>query len=173
MIPLFVIGVWQLYEGIKPAGAWWSIPPFLLLSSFFINGAICHYLFPFIGAAIKAQAQLRGVDNDVVGTLVQTMLDYLRVPYYIVLGSLILGSLWFAAAILLRPTYFPPWMALLSPAFPIGAAFLFTSILPAPIGGYLFPPLVHLATPFIFGTSTVLLWNAEGDFSEESARNIL
>lgn len=27
----FVIGVWQLYEGIKPAGAWWSIPPLLLL----------------------------------------------------------------------------------------------------------------------------------------------
>lgn len=155
----FVIGVWQLYEGIKPAGAWWSIPPFLLLSHFFISGAIFHFLVPFIGAAVKAQAQMQGSDYQSMETVVQTMRAYWLVPYITCLMSLITGSLWFGAAVLFRPTHFPRWMAALSPLFPIGAAFLITRWLPAPYGGYLLPPFVHFATPLIFGSSTALLWN--------------
>ncbi len=157
----FVVGVWQLYEGIKPAGAWWSIPPFLLLSNFFICGAIFHFLVPFIGAAVKAQAQMQGGELQTMETLVQTMRSYWLAPYIIAIVSLVIGSLWFACAVLMRPTYFPKWMAALSPLFPIGAAFLITRWLPAPFGGYLLPPFVHLATPVIFGASTALLWNVK------------
>lgn len=165
----FVIGVWQLYEGIKQAGAWWSVPPFLLLSCFFISGAIFHFLVPFIGAAVKAQAQMRGADYQTMETLVQTMRRYWLVPYVTSAVSLVAGSLWFAAAVLFRPTRFPRWMAALSPLFPIGAAFLITRWLPAPFGGYLLPPFVHFATPFIFGSSTALLWNVKIDSSKESS----
>jgi hypothetical protein len=148
-----------LYEGIKPAGGWWSIPPFLLLSCFFLAGAIFHFLIPFMGAAVKAQQQTQGVRHETVETLVQTMRSYWLAPYYAAAVSLAIGTLWFAAAILFRPTHFPRWMAALSPGFPIGAVFLLTRWLPAPVGGYLFPPFVHLATPLIFGASTALLWN--------------
>lgn len=173
----FVIGVWQLYEGIKPAGAWWSVPPFLLLSCLFISGAIFHFLVPFIGAAVKAQAQMRGAEYDVMESFVQRMRSYWLVPYITGLASLVMGSLWFAAAILFRPTYFPKWMAALSPLFPIGAAFLITRWLPAPFGGYLLPPFVHLATPFIFGSSTALLWNvpinsSNGSSGDDSVLNL-
>jgi hypothetical protein len=168
VIIVFVVGVWQLYEGIKPAGAWWSIPPFLLLSYFFVSGALFHFLFPFIGAAVKAQAQMQGVGYETTGTLIQTMRSYWLVTYYISAVSLAIGTLWFSAAVLLRPTHFPRWMAALSPGIPIGAAFLLTRWLPAPVGGYLFPPAIHFATPLIFGASTALLWNAEVDSSEEA-----
>ena len=57
-------------------------------------------------------------------------------------------------AIIFRRTYFPRWMAALSPGIPIGVAFLITRWLPAPFGGYLLPPAVHFATPLIFGAST-------------------
>ncbi len=163
----FVIGVWQLYEGIKPAGAWWSIPPFLLLSNFFISGAIFHFLVPFVGAAVKAQAQMRGAEYQTMEALIQTMRNYWLVPYITGLGSLVIGSLWFGAAVLFRPTHFPRWMAALSPLFPIGAAFLITRWLPAPYGGYLLPPFVHFATPLIFGSSTAVLWNVKIDSSDE------
>jgi len=165
LIIILVVGVWQLYEGIKPAGGWWSIPPFLLLSYFFISGAIFHFLVPFMGAAIKAQQQTQDVRHETVETLVQTMRSYWLVPYITGLVSLVIGSLWFAAAVLFRPTYFPRWMAALSPLFPIGAAFLITRWLPTPFGGYLLPPFVHFATPLIFGVSTALLWNVEIDSS--------
>ena len=165
VIIIFVVGVWQLYEGIKPAGRWWSIPPFLLLSFFFIGGAIFHFLVPFMGAALKAQQQTEGVGHESVETLVQTMRSYWLAPYYAAAFSLAIGTLWFAAAILFRPTHFPRWMAALSPGFPIGAAFLMTRWLPAPVGGYLYPPFVHFATPLIFGVSTALLWNVETDSS--------
>lgn len=164
----FVIGVWQLYEGIKPAGAWWSIPPFLLLSYFFISGAFFHFLVPFIGAAVKAQAQMQGPDSETMETLVQTMRMYWLAPYIAGVFSLVAGSLWFGAAILFRPTYFPKWMAALSPLFPIGAAFLITRWLPAPFGGYLLPPFVHFATPLIFGLSTALLWNVKIDSGQRN-----
>ncbi len=163
----FVIGVWQLYEGIKPAGAWWCVPPFLLLSYFFISGAIFHFFVPFMGAAVKAQAQMRGAEYDTMESLVQTMRSYWLVPYITGVVSLVIGSLWFAAAVLSRPTHFPRWMATLSPLFPIGAAFLITRWLPAPFGGYLLPPFVHFATPLIFGASTALLWNLKIDSSNE------
>ena len=166
VIIIFVVGVWQLYEGIKPAGGWWSIPPFLLLSYFFISGAIFHFLVPFIGAAVKAQSQTQGAGSEAMETLIQTMRSYWMVPYYASAASLAIGTLWFAAAILFRPTHFPRWMAALSPGFPIGAAFLMTRWLPAPVGGYLYPPFVHFATPLIFGASTALLWNVEIDSSE-------
>ena len=159
LIIILVVGVWQLYEGIKPAGGWWSIPPFLLLSCFFIAGAIFHFLIPFMGAAVKAQQQTQDVRHETVETLVLTMRSYWLAPYYAAAVSLAIGTLWFAAAILFRTTHFPRWMAALSPGFPIGAVFLLTRWLPAPVGGYLFPPFVHLATPLIFGASTALLWN--------------
>ena len=170
VIVIFIVGVWQLYEGIKPAGGWWSIPPFLLLSYFFISGAIFHFLVPFMGAAVKAQSLAQGTGNETnetIETLVQTVRSYWLVPYYASAVSLAIGSVWFAAAILFRPTYFPRWMAALSPGIPIGAAFLMTRWLPAPVGGYLYPPFVHFATPLIFGASTALLWNVEIDSSDE------
>lgn len=77
----------------------------------------------------------------------------------VAIASLVVGSIWVAAAIVFRPIYFPRWMAVLAPALPIGTAFLITRWLPAPLSGYLLPPCVHLATPLIFGVSTVLLWN--------------
>lgn len=169
VIIVFVVGIWQLYEGIKPAGAWWSIPPFLLLSYFFISGAIFHFLVPFIGAALKTQSHIQGEGSESIKMLVQTMRSYWLVPYYTALVSLTIGTLWFAAAVLFRPTYFPRWMAALSPGIPIGIAFLITRWLPAPFGGYLLPPAVHFATPVIFGTSTALLWNVNIDSSEEEA----
>ena len=171
VIVVFVIGVWQLYEGIKPAGAWWSIPPFLLLSYFFVSGAIFHFLVAFIGAAVKAQSQTHGAANETMESLVQTMRSYWMAPYYVGAVSLATGTVWFAAAILFRPTYFPRWMAALSPGIPIGAAFLITRWLPAPLGGYLLPPFVHFATPLIFGASTALLWNADIDSSPPENRS--
>jgi hypothetical protein len=163
----FVIGVWQLYEGIRPAGAWWSIPALLLLSFFFISGAIFHFLVPFIGAAVK-QAQMQGHDFQTMETLVQTMQSYALVPYIVAAISLAAGSVCFGAAILFRATYFPKWMAAFSPMIPIGAAFLITRWLPAPFGGYLLPPFVHFATPVFFGLSTALLWNVKIDSSNGS-----
>lgn len=158
-------GAWQLYEGIKPAGAWWSLPPFLFSSYFFASGAIFHYLLAFAIAAGKAQ----GAGGQVTAALAQTARAYLLVPYYASVASLVIGSIWFAATVLLRPTHFPRWMALLSPAIPIGAAYVITMSLPAPVGGYLVPPVVHLATPIIFGASTALLWNVGRDSSNEAA----
>ena len=169
VIIVFVVGIWQLYEGIKPAGAWWSIPPFLLLAYFFISGAIFHFLVPFIGAAEKTQSQMQGEGSEAIQTLVQTMRSYWLAPYYAGAISLAIGTLWFATTVLFRPTYFPRWMAALSPGIPIGIAFLITRWLPAPFGGYLLPPAVHFATPLIFGASTALLWNVEIDPSEEEA----
>lgn len=167
VIIVFVVGVWQLYEGIKPAGGWWSIPPFLLLSNFFLSGAIYHFLVPFIGAAVKAQPQALGGGYEAIENLIQTMRSYWMAPYYVGAASLASGTLWFAAAILFRPTHFPRWMAALSPGIPIGAAFLITRWLPAPLGGYLLPQFVHFATPLIFGASTLLLWNVQIDSSDE------
>lgn len=154
----FVIGVWQLYEGIKPAGSWWSIPAFLLLSNFFLSGAIFHFALPFIGAAIKAEAQ---ISQPQFRKMCEMMWSYALIPGVVSVASLVLGSIWFAAAVLFRPTYFPRWMAVLAPGLPIGTACLITRLLPAPWGGYLLPPCVHLATPFIFGVSTALLWNID------------
>lgn len=166
VIIVFVVGVWQLYEGIKPAGPWWSIPPFLLLSYFFMSGAVFHFSVPFIGLAEKVHSQMQGEGSGTVGILVETMRSYWLAPYYTAAVSLTIGTLWFAAAVLFRPTYFPRWMAALSPGIPIGVAFLITRWLPAPFGGYLLPPAVHFATPIIFGASTALLWNVETDSSE-------
>lgn len=79
VIPVFVVGVWQLYEGIKPAGARWAIPPFLLLSNFFIAGAVYHYLFVFVGATVAAQAQMQSPDYEIMEALIRKMQDYMQV----------------------------------------------------------------------------------------------
>ena len=164
VIIVLLVGVWQLYEGIAPAGAWWSIPHFILPSYFFISGVMFHFSFPFMAAAVKSEWQTQGSEAS---QMVQTMREHWLVPYYTAITSLTLGTVWFAAAVLFRPTYFPRWMAALSPGIPIGVAFLITRWLPTPFGGYLLPPVVQFATPLIFGASTALLWNVEVDSSEE------
>lgn len=116
----FLVGVWQLYEGIKPAGTWWSTPPFLLLSCFFLSGALFHFTVPLIGAAVKAQATVQGPEFKI---MVETMKNYWLAPYITGVVSLVVGSLWFGAAILFRQTYFRKWMVALSPLFPMGQLF--------------------------------------------------
>jgi hypothetical protein len=82
VISALAVGVWQLYEGIKSAGARWAMPPFLLLSNFFITGSIYHYLFVFVAATTQAQAQMQSPDYEIMETLIQKMQDYMRLPYY-------------------------------------------------------------------------------------------
>ena len=82
----FLAGTWQLYEGIKPAGAWWSLPPFLFISYFFASGAVFHYLLAFAIAAGKTQAEAQGAGGQVTAALVQTARAYLLVPYYVSSG---------------------------------------------------------------------------------------
>jgi hypothetical protein len=166
LIPAFIVGVWQLYEGVRPAGARWAVPPFLLLSNFFAAGAVYHYLLAFAAASAKAQ----GAGDQALRAGWEGARGYLLVPFGVCVFSLTAGSLWFAAAVLFRRTHFPRWMALLSPALPVGAAVAVTWSLPAPAGGYLFPGAVHLATPVIFGTSTALLWNVGRGCSDPAAR---
>ena len=166
LIPALIAGVWQLYEGVRPAGVRWAVPPFLLLSNFFAAGAVYHYLLAFAVASAKAQ----GTSGEALRAGWEGAQGYLSVPFGVCVFSLTVGSLWFGAAVLFRRTHFPRWMALFSPAIPVGAAIAFTWSLPAPAGGYLFPAAIHLATPVIFGTSTALLWNVGRDSFNRAAR---
>jgi hypothetical protein len=160
-VPFTSLGVWQVYQGLAPAGPGWALGPSLLLAYFLCLGSTAHMSFAYIGVVLKARDELPNQSEGWTALqrahLAQRSLFY---PVALVdVMAVAVGSAWFSAAVLFNPTLYPAWFGFLNP-FACGAALFFSEKwLPRRIATVVRPAFVHFVfTPFIV-LSSVLLWD--------------
>jgi hypothetical protein len=158
LFPLWWAGIWVLYQGLRPAGIFWSVLPCLLFAFLVSTVNVAgHASYPF-WAAIEAASQ--SPDEAVV--LAVRRLAIQAAEYIGRLGSIqtlleLVISLWIAIPILRGRTLFPRWLALLIPIFPMLALLLI---------GVWIPGFFEAVEPFVgsgsmvfaFAAATAVLW---------------
>ena len=159
MMPFFLIAIWHLYEGIRPAGAWLSIPVAALLGYVASAGGAFHG--SVAGLALILQARV-GTSPETQAVLTRLLADahlFVAPLQAVVFLAGFTGSLWLGTAILSGRTAYPRWFVLANPVLVHAVSFASYSLTPNPVSTLLLPATGSLSLLILFGFSTALLWN--------------
>jgi Family of unknown function (DUF6796) len=159
MMPFFLIAIWHLYEGIRPAGAWLSIPVAALLGYVASAGGAFHG--SVAGLALILQARV-GTSPETQAVLTRLLADahlFVEPLQAVVFLAGFTGSLWLGTAILSGRTAYPRWFLLANPVLVHAVLFASYFLTPNPVSTLLLPATASLSLLILFGFSTALLWN--------------
>ena len=107
-VPFVLVGLYRVYEGLRPAGPWLSLPPVLLLAYGYLLGAVFHHGVSMT-MIVARQDSLGGAAASELATI-------LLVPLGIAFGTIVVaGSTWLFVALITGRTGYPRWMAWTSP----------------------------------------------------------
>ncbi len=157
--PLAVLALWHIYQAIKPAGRWLSLPPLLLTGYGYICAAVWHGAFAYFNSGLQARDAVLGEALVPLNGMIDKFKDYFIPLFWIISAIFLVAFLWFFMLIVLRRTLYPRWLALLSPAPIVIYFWLVSLLLPPAISGALWSAGLNIAGIILFGASTLLLWN--------------
>jgi hypothetical protein len=159
MLPFYLIAIWHLYEGIKPGGAWRSIPVVALLGYVAAAGGAFHG--SIAGLALIAQAGVGAPPEaqTVLTDLLANAHKFIEPLQAVVFLAGFVGSIWLGAAILSGHTAYPRWFLLANPVLVHAVLFASYFLTPNPVSTLLLPATASLSLLILFGFSTALLWN--------------
>ncbi|MEM7100678.1 MAG: DUF6796 family protein [Pseudomonadota bacterium] len=152
-LPLAVLGLFQVYYMLAPAGQWLALPPVLLLGWMFIMGCASHGAWAFMGHIYRTR---RGNPTAAMTTLAKDAHVIWNVLLRASGVAYLCGSLWLAVAIVVGPTLYPTWFVLLNPLILYFAQEALTRNLPAPFGGLWAPITSNLVWVIFYPVSTAL-----------------
>ena len=154
--PLNLAGIWQVAEALKPAGLWSALPPVLLFAYATVIGSFIHGSFTHIGETLHAIADAPEAGR---ATLMQTLARQHRVvvtAYSVLFICSIIGSFWFASAVISGKTAYPLVMATINPVTATLAWLLLKKVLPDFVGRYTEGAGFNIAQMVFFAASTIL-----------------
>ncbi|MCE7981828.1 MAG: hypothetical protein DYG89_11585 [Caldilinea sp. CFX5] len=156
--PLTLAGVWQVYQGLQPAGIWWALPPTLLFAYATVIGPFIHGSFIHLGATVQTLNALQEADRPLlVEELIQQQ-TILLIAYSVLFVCLILASLWFSVAVGWGQTRFPWWMVAVNPLTITLAWLASKKFLPQRLADYTEGAGFNIAYIIFFGLTTAMLW---------------
>lgn len=156
-IALLWLGYWHVYQGIRKAGPWLSLPPFLI--GMFTVGIGCTIHFAIIYPALVGHRIIAG-SGDLVHVLEQlhtSMVHASNILWTVYLSGVAVFSLWLMVLVFIGKTHYPRWFGILNPLFLTIAYTLLVPHIPK-YGAYLVPAAA-LSDAVFFALSTWLLWN--------------
>ena len=159
-LPLELCGLWLLHLALRPSAERLSWTVLLTLSFAIIAGVAFHVASAFLGTAYQVHQQL---GDNITGEMVEQFEVYRGVLFRFAQVATGVGAACFAAHVLLRPTPFPKWMAIVNPLVLILLVRLVASLVPAPLGGYVAPGYFNLAMLLFFMANFVVLWRRRAD----------
>jgi hypothetical protein len=165
---LYIVGFWQLYLALKPAGRRLA---FVCWAGFsigfvYVAGAF-HTSFPFMAHAAQSMeaGELGGPEQ--LMALANPTINYAIMLF--VAGALpsLVGCLILAYAVLALPTRYPRWTVVFNPIvlYVITLAFRFA---PAPLGGLLYIGYGNIVFLTFFAASTAVLWHSGETHGQKS-----
>jgi len=166
VIPFWLLGLWPVYEALKPAGPWFAWPAVLFLGYALTLFPLFHGAYAFYAAGYQALAAVSGEAQSTLTELIEKFLAVRGTLYALVAVNATLGSLWFIVAVVFRRTRYARWMAVVSPLL-VPVASPLVRWLPAPMGGYVLPPFATLVFTFFFVLATVVTWNCTAQTEKE------
>ena len=159
-MPLWMLGLWPVFVGLRRAGFWPASLCVLLFGYGICAGAAYHGAYVMYGSGFALQSALPNAD-DVAAHMTRllghhdTLLSIMTPPW-------IAASLLFVALVASGRSAFPRWIAITSPILvPISVSL--ASMLPAPYGGVVRPALGSLLWSLFFALALRFTWNGESE----------
>lgn len=151
----YVIGFWQLYLALKPAGRHLAFLVFAGFSISFIWAAgAFHASFPLFADAWRAKQAA----NPAVDLTADPTFHYFGWLFLAAMPFAALATALLAFAILWKETRYPRWFAAVNPALLYLVTLVFAWV-PAPAGGLLVIGAGNMVFLAFFVSSTAILWN--------------
>lgn len=158
LMPLYFCGLWQIYQALKPGDWRFSLPTLLLFGYAIPLHMVVDLAQIFFGSTLNAQTALGNGEGQALTGLLANFETYLNIIQRAEVTVFVVACIWFTLAVVTQKTYYPQWVALLTPALIVALVDMIARLLPAPYGGYLAPTSYNLAFLLLFVVSTILLW---------------
>lgn len=156
-----IVGFWQIYHALQPAGERFALPFFLISSFGAMLGAAYHATFIFVGLTLQAQSGQVEASRQIFTSLLASY-DAARIGLAIpALLGIVISSLWYAFIVGFKPSNYPRWMAICNPL----VCLLLIVVLGAgirPLALVLAPTALNLSHLLFFIGSTAMLWKTTG-----------
>lgn len=156
--PLYLAGIWHLYEASKSAGARWSAPPFWLLVTGYSIAPFVHGSFFYLAEILKVIPAVDAAAQAALIELATRLTRWLFVAYAVLALPVVAGFAWLTAAIARGSTLYPRWLALANPIVCMIGGSLADRVLPEPLSTWLAGAGLNLGMLAFFSLSTALLW---------------
>jgi hypothetical protein len=133
-------GFWYVREGLSSLHPRLPLIMFVALASMMIFGGAFHAGYYFAGAALH-EGNLK---------LYESFVSQLKIMSYVSSPGVLIGSAIYSYLLASVPNDFPKWMKFVNPIVLQGLCLAVFSLLPAPIGGFLKPAFINIATIIFF-----------------------
>lgn len=156
--PLTLAGIWQVYQGLSPAGASAALPPAFLLTYAAVVGPFIHGSFLYLGENAQALNAV-GVDSRsvLIGVLVRQQ-KVIAIGYAAILVCNLVGSIWYSVAVASGRTLFPIWMAAVNPVTLTLIYFVLRWLAPKRVADMVEGSGFNLAYLAFYVLTTITLW---------------
>jgi hypothetical protein len=156
--PLLMVGLWPLFNALRPAGLWWALAPTLLLAYTMILAPFVHGSFIYIEQNAQALVHLAAEARPVLGATFRLQQKVLSTSYVILLIALILSALLYSIVVILFDTLLPRWMAAVNPVTMTLAFLLLKRVFPQQLTRYVEGAGFNIAFFLFFALLTVTMW---------------
>ena len=151
--PLYLVGMWHIYLGLKPFNQKAAFILFLISSYGFVLGAV--WMGSRSGIALLAQANAAG-QSDTFQMLIDYYILHSETLLQIIRITTLLTSVGFIGMVLTGKTLYPRWMAIFNPIILLILSFVLFAVAPE-LGKYTLPIALNVGYFLFFTISTVLL----------------
>jgi hypothetical protein len=157
VIPIQIAGLATIYHGLKSAGKIKAIIIVLTTAHTLMMAVAFHTSYAFIASGWNLYYEL-GTRDLIAEKMINRFGYYWKIIIIIMSVELIFSSAYFVFLILRGNTLYPKWMALFSPLCVLLYMYPVVLIAPKPIGGFIAPAFLNLATLVFFILSTITVY---------------
>ncbi|KYF72827.1 hypothetical protein BE11_14120 [Sorangium cellulosum] len=155
--PLVLAGVYPIYQGLRPAGVAWALPPALLFAYAIAVGPFVHGSFIYLGETAQA-LRAGGPARDALFAVLERQHGVMQLGYAVIFLCTLVASLWFSAVVASGRTAFPTWMAAVNPVATTLVWLAAKRALPARAREYTEGAGFNIAYVIFFALTTATLW---------------
>jgi Family of unknown function (DUF6796) len=154
--PLYLIGYWHMYLGLRPYGKVLPLLVFFVSSYGFMFGAV--WIGSRAGIALLAQAHFaaEGHNSDVLRELMDFYILHSESLLQVIRITTLVSSFAFIIMVLTGKTLYPRWMAIFNPIVLLLLSFVLFAVAPE-IGKYTLPIALNMGYFIFFSLSTLQL----------------
>ena len=157
ILSLELCGLWLLHQVLRRSDERLSWIVLLTLGFSVIAGIAFHVVSAFLGTGYQVHEQL---DSEVTSEMVHQLETYRGTLFRFAQIALGLGAVSFTAHVLIRPTPFPKWIAIVNPLVLIVLVRFVAGLIPAPLGGYIAPGYFNVAMLLFFVSNFIAIWRS-------------
>lgn len=157
VIPMQLAGLGPMYYSLKHSGKIKALIIALTTAHTLILAVAFHVSYAFIASGWKLYYELG--PGDIIALKMLKRFDYYwRIIIIIMAIELIFSSIFYSVIILRGNTLYPKWMALFNPMLVLIYTYLIILFIPHPVGGFVAPAFLNLATLFFLILSTITVY---------------